>query len=98
MWIFPSFIDCSKVKVSNGSSSQIQIFSDVKNSVFFTCSQRVRLSFSLTTFYGHSFFMERKKDSKSVSIASFTALTEADIDMIRLRGCNIVYYVFFSCP
>ena len=42
--------------------------------------------------------MERKKDSKSVSIASFTALTEANIDMIRLRGCNIVYYVFFSCP
>ena len=43
------------------------------------------------TFREHSFFfMEREKDSKSVSIASFAALTEDYIDIIRQRGFNIV--------
>ena len=33
--------------------------------------------------------MERKKDSKSVCIAMFGALTEEDIDIIRQRSFNI---------
>ena len=42
------------------------------------------------TFLGHSFFHGEKKDSKSVSIAIFGALTEEDINIIRQRGFNIV--------
>ena len=65
VWIFPSFINSSEIKISNGSSSQIQIYSKVNNSTFLTHRQIDRLPFSLMTFRGHSFFLgERKKDSK----------------------------------
>ena len=56
-----------------------------------------RLPFSLMTFRGNCFFFSWrvKKDSKSVSIASFAALTEEDIDIICQRGFNIIKHVFF---
>ena len=37
--------------------------------------------------------MERKKDYKGVTIASFALLTEEDIVIIGQRGFNIVYHV-----
>ena len=42
LWIFPSYIDLSKIKISNGSLSQIQVFSNVNNSPFFTHRQTGR--------------------------------------------------------
>ena len=56
-----------------------------------TDRQTDRLSSSLMTFREHSFLSWReKKDSKIVSIASFAALTEEDIVIIRQHGFNIV--------
>ena len=49
-----------------------------------------------TVFFSHDFswtfffFHGEKKNSESVSIAVFGALTEEDIDIIRQRGFNIV--------
>ena len=48
-------------------------------------------AFYLMTLWRFSFSSWRKKaDSKSVNIASFAALTEEDINIIRQRGFNIV--------
>ena len=71
--LLPSLIQTT---VSNHSSSQIQVFSNVNIWPIFTHwqtdRQTDRLSFSVMTFRGHSFFfMERKKDSKSLGIASY---------------------------
>lgn len=46
-------------------------------------------------FFRDNFFPWRKKDPKSGGIAIFGALTKEDIDVIRQRGLNIVYHVFF---
>ena len=39
VWIFPSFIDSSEIKISNDSRSQIQIFLNVNHSTFFAYRQ-----------------------------------------------------------
>ena len=74
--IFSSFID---FKISNGSSSQIQIFSKRKQFIFFTHRQTNCVFFSHDVSLKLFFFSWReKKDSKSVNIASFEDLTKEE--------------------
>ena len=104
LWIFPSYIDLSKIKISNGSLSQIQVFSNVNNSPFFTHRQTGRqtdrqterqtyrqTTFFLVTFRGISFFLVwRKKDSTSVSTASSAALIKED----TISSANVALIFF----
>ena len=79
--------------MSNSNDFKCKIISNVKckisnNFKSLTDNRRTALShdFSWTLF----FFMERKKYSKSVNIASFAALTEEDIDIVCQHDFNIV--------
>ena len=72
VWIFPPLIDSSKTKISNVSSSQIQLFSNVSSSTFFTHRQTDRQTDRQTAFFSHDYswrfffsWREKKKNLKA---------------------------------